>query len=418
MGVTTQYINLSSGEMLSFTVTQGGYYIESAMDAITVAEKIHNNLVSQAFRIFILYADETIAYEIAPEDIKLGGSYSENYQNGQRRSLNFTLYNHTGKYSPSANFLTPGTKIKFEMGAELTNGQTIWFNKGIFIVQQVSVSHAPQGREVNVVCGDKFSLFEGNAGRLQSTYEIPTGTPIKEAIESFLLMDLGNGVIADPKPIIYHSSFLGKKTQCSISHQMGDKMSSLLLDLATQLSAEMFYNSNGNLVVTPSSEVTDDRNKPLLYNFTADDGDFNQLSLSVNYDQIINKVIVMGSSSSGGTYQATAVNDNSLSPFCYQKIGFRVGEIVRDGSIFSNYLAQERADYELRKQMILKTTTSATVLYNPLLEVNNLVSITDDFLDLMKTRFLLQGISCSLDYSNQMSITVCSLENLPFLGKK
>ena len=68
--------------------------------------------------------------------------------------------------------------------------------------------------------------------------------------------------------------------------------------------------------------------------------------------------------------------------------------------------------------MILKTTTSATVLYNPLLEVNNLVSITDDFLDLMKTRFLLQGISCSLDYSNQMSITVCSLENLPFLGKK
>ena len=230
MGATTQYINLSSGEMLSFTVTQGGYYIESAMDATTVADRIHNNLVSQAFRIFILYADETIAYEIPREDIKLGGSYSENYQNGQRRSLRFTLYNHTGKYNPSANFLTPGTKIKFEMGAELADGQTIWFTKGIFIVQQVSVSHVIQGREVNVTCGDKFSLFEGRSGCLQSTYEVPMGTPIKEVIESFLLMDLGNGVVADPKPIIYHSSFLGKKTQCSISHQMGDKMSSLLLD--------------------------------------------------------------------------------------------------------------------------------------------------------------------------------------------
>ena len=62
MGATTQYINLSSGEMLSFTVTQGGYYIESAMDATTVADRIHNNLVSQAFRIFILYADETIQH--------------------------------------------------------------------------------------------------------------------------------------------------------------------------------------------------------------------------------------------------------------------------------------------------------------------------------------------------------------------
>lgn len=413
MGVTTQYMNLSSGDTLSFNITQGGYYIESAMDASDVAYNIHENMAAPAFRIFILYADETISYEIPPEDIKLGGSYSENYQNGQRRSLNFTLYNDTGKYNPTSNFLTAGTRIRFEMGTELSTGQTVWFCKGIFVVQSVSISHSVSGREVSVSCGDKFSIYEGNLGRLATTYEIPTGTPIQEAIQSFLLTNMGNGEVLDPKPIIYHSSFAGKKTQCSISHQAGDQISSMLLDLASQLSAEMFYNSNGNLVVTPITEVANDRNKLLLYSFAAEDGDFSQLTLNTDFEKIINKVIVIGNSSTGAIYEATAVNDNAQSPYSYKKIGYRTAQVIRDSSISSKYLAQERADYELRQQSIIRTTTNINVLFNPLLEVNNLVAVTDEFLDLRNTKFLIQSISCGLDYSNQMSIGVASLDNLP-----
>ena len=244
MAVNTKYINLASGETLSISATQKGQYIESAQDAMDIAAQIHDNLVSSTFRIFILCDDETIKYEIPKEDIKLGGSYSENYQNGQRRTLSFTLYNYTGQYNPDINFLAPGSRVRFEMGAELSDGNILWITKGIFIVNNITTNNTPQGREVNVSCGDKFSIFEGLTGKLTSTYEIQSGTDIKEVFQSFLLMDMGNNVVYDPKPMIYHSSFIGKKTQCSFSKNAGDSISSLILELASQISAEVFYNSN------------------------------------------------------------------------------------------------------------------------------------------------------------------------------
>jgi hypothetical protein len=54
-----------------------------------------------------LNADETERYEIPNEDI-IGGSYSENYQSGQRRTLSFQLNNNNGEYTPSINHFWTG----------------------------------------------------------------------------------------------------------------------------------------------------------------------------------------------------------------------------------------------------------------------------------------------------------------------
>ncbi len=414
MAINTQYINFASGETLSFNINRNGYYIESVQEAINLSKQIHDNMVAPLFRIFVLYDDETVNYEIPREDIKIGGSYSENYQNGQRRTLTFTLYNHSGQYNPDINFLPVNTRIRFEMGCEFLDDTILWVTKGIFIVNSVSPNDTPQGREVTVSCGDKFSLFEGLSGRLPSAYEITVDTDIEEVLKSFLVMDMGNGVIFDSKPMIYHSVFKGKKTQCSFSKDAGDSLGSLILELATQLSAEIFYNANGILVVIPNSDVTNDDNKPLLDNFNTENGDIAQLAFNISYEQIVNKIIVIGSSNTGGIYEAVAINDRAESPYCYQKIGYRTGNIIRDSTISSQYLAQERANYELRSQMILKTSTNANVLFNPLLEVNNLIAITDPFFNMTNDRFLLQSISCSLDYSGQMTITFTNINNLPF----
>ena len=414
MAVNTRYINLASGETLSFSVMRNGHYIESAQEAINLIDQIRDNSISSLFRIFILYDDETIKQEIPQEDIKLGGSYSENYQNGQRRTLSFTLYNHSGQYNPDINFLPVGTRLRLEMGTEFLDGTILWITKGIFVVNSITTTDTPQGREVNISCGDKFSLFEGLSGKLPSAYEVQTGADIKEVLQSLLLMDMGNGVVFDSKEMIYYHSFEDKKTQCSFSKNAGETIGSLILELTTQLSAEIFYNANGNLVVIPNADVVNDDTKPLLCVFNTEEGDISQLSFNIDYNQIINKIIVIGNSSTGGVFEAVALNDNAASPYCYQKIGYRTGNIIHDSVISSQYLAQERADYELRMQMILKTSTTANILFNPLLEVNNLIAITDPFFDLVKERFLLQSISCSLDYSNQMTIVFSNLNNLPF----
>ena len=146
-------------------------------------------------------------------------------------------------------------------------------------------------------------------------------------------------------------------------------------------------------------------------------GGISQLDFNFNMDEVVNKVIVLGNSTNGGYYRAEAINDNPASPTCYQRIGIRLGDIVNDSNISSDVLAQERADYELRQQLIIKTSTSAQVLFNPLLEVNNIITISDDFFNLQYERFLLQSISFPLDFSGVMNITFSNVVNLPFITR-
>lgn len=415
MNIITQYFNFASGEMLPVTIETSDHYIDATVDIQDLIWRINHSLTTPLFRIFILYPDETIKEEIPRNMIKSGGTYNENYQNGQRRSLSFTVYNQGGDYTPDINQLWAGTKLRFDVGIKISEHTTYWFQKGIFIITNTTPILSPNAREVQITAKDKFGMFEDNTGKLESTYEIKYGNNIKNILSSILLRDLGNGFVFDPKPMLYHSSLEKSITQVTISKNAGDTLASILLELATQLSAEIFYNGNGNLVITPISDVTLDADKPLLCNYNTAEGEINGLSFNLDYNSIINKVIVIGASNETGTHIAEAINNDSKSPLCSQRVGIRTGNIINDPNIYSTPLAQERADYELRQQLILKSSTNAIVRLNPFLEVNNLISITDTFFELSRERFLLQSISFSLDNSNQMNITFSNLKNLPFI---
>ena len=363
----------------------------------------------------MLYSDETINYEIPQEDIKLGGTFDENYQDGQRRSLSFTLYNQDGKYSPNVNNLWAGTRLRLDRGLSTIDGTTLWCETGIFVISQIQNNLTTSERSVQVSAKDKFSLFEGKTGTLETTYEIPVGSEIEQVIKTIQLMSMGDGSPFDSKQMVYHSTLKGKTTQATISKNAGETLGSILLELATQLSAEIFYNAYGNLTIVPTNEVNGDEDKPILYDLTAEDGDLNGLNVSFDLDSIINRVIVTGSSVTGGVVTATAVNDNPGSPLCYQRIGYRTGSVINDSNITTQYLAEERAQYELRKQLILKSSTSINILFNPLLTVNNLITITSEYYGMHHEKFLIQSISCPLDYSGTMSVTISNIRNLPLV---
>ncbi|MBO7732413.1 MAG: hypothetical protein J6S67_07665 [Methanobrevibacter sp.] len=418
MSTLTRYFSFNSGETLSITYEDddaSGAYVNTESNIAELQRSISNNIVQSVFRIYVLYPDETIAYEIPPENIKSGGSYSENYQNGQRRSLSFTLYNFDGEYMPNINQFWVGTRLRFEMGLKLLSGHTIWFQKGIFIITSAAPSETPGSREVTISASDKFCLFESGRGILGSTYTIPVNTDIYGLVRSIQFIDTGNGYPLDTQPVLFNRALVNKRTQVEITKSAGDSLGGLLLEVATQMSAEVFYNSVGQLVFAPINEVTADVDKPILYHYDTNNGDISQLDFNLDYNNVVNRVIVIGTSSTGGTFTHTAVNDDPASPLCYQRIGYHTGEVITDSNIYAKHLARERADYELRNQLIMKSTISATILCNPFLEVNNLISISDEFFDLRRAKFLIQSIGCSLDFSNQMQISATNIKNLPFL---
>lgn len=403
--------NTASGDILSY------YSADNAVNCSIeqIKQEIDNSpIINPRYRIHILNADETVKEDIPEEDIISGGSYNENYQNGQRRSLSFSIYNFHKKYTPSINGLWAGTKLNLELGVEI-GGTVVWFPKGTYAITSINASHKQGETSVAVEASDKFSILEGADGLLETSYTIPVGSEIHEVIRDLLKTPKGNGEPLDPLDVIYHSAFKGKTTQTTITKETGDTVGSIILDLATQLNAEVFYDIEGHLNVIPINSVTDDQDKTIIYHFYDEIGGVEGLDLSFDLNEIVNRIIVIGSTNNSETYRAVAVNDNPSSPLCYQRIGYRTTSPISDSNITSSILAQERADYELRQKLIVKSSSSVSVRYNPLLLVNNLITITDDFYGLNQTRFLIQGVSCSLDYSGTMSLTISNIQNFTFL---
>jgi len=407
-------VGLGNGDVFEYLsesplAVMGAYTIEE------VKRAVRSSTVSPRWRIAFLNHDDTVKSYIPEEDILLGGSYSENYQSGQRRSLSFTLFDDGSKYSVGVNGIWFMTRFGLEMGITMPDGGIAWVRMGVFVAQQPSQQHSSDRDVVQVSCADKWCLFSGPSGRLESTYEIETGSKIIPIMESILATDRENGVFLDSSPMVVHPSLMGKITQSKITMTAGQTYADILLELATQLSAEIFYNSVGQLTVMPLVETSLDDGKASSWDFGEDELD--ALSFSFNASEVFNRVIVIGSNAKGRYHRAEASNDDPASPTSVGRIGSRTASIINDANITADYLAEERAQYELRKILLLRTSTSFNVPLNPFPQINGIVTVSSPYLDMVRERFVVQSISCSLDYSGTMSVSASSVWNLPFLTR-
>ena len=366
--------------------------------------------IKPRFRLFVLNPDETINYEIPEEDIIINsGNFTENYQNGQRKSVNINLINIDGKYTPSINTIWVHDKFRFDIGLEF-DGQVYWFPRGIYILGNPSADHQDSDKQVSLTLADKFAVLEGKAGTLEATYEIPVDSDIEQAIMGILTLDNGSGYPIDLKPIIYDRAFKGLKMPYTLSKDAGSTLGEMLLEIGTILNAEVYYNSQGNLCFININETTLDVQKASLWDYSDEDRDYDSATANYDFENAVNEVHIVGDNINNEIFSAMAKNENPISPLCIQRIGRRI-EYINDSNIYSDDLAQQRANYELRKFGILKTTMNIQVSFNPLLFVNNLITITDKYYNLARERFLIQSISYTIGNESQMTVSCSNIVN-------
>lgn len=402
-------IRLSSGDYLSYSTESNFNY---RITPNYIINYIKNNIIKLQYRISILNPDETIKSIIPSEDI-IDGSYNENYQNGQRRTLSVNLYNENGNYTPNINNYWINDKFLYEVGVE-TQDNIFWFKKGVYVINNTNTNQDISSKKTSIELGDKFLLFDGPSGVLETTYVIPVGTNIKSAIADILYSQLGNGYKYDYKPMFFHSSLNDKTTQITITKEAGSSIGEIISELCTQLNAEYFYDVDGCFNVLPINDVIGDFEKPIVGALYAEDGDFVSDGFQIDFGSVINRVCVIGGSVNGRVFSATAINDNVNSPVCYQRVGYKTAQIISDSNITSDILAQDRANYELRNKTIIKTNVSLQTYFNPYFYVNNIFEINDDFFKLKQSKFVIQSVSHSFN-EGLMVITASNIENLPFL---
>lgn len=402
--IARKYLTTVYGEYLILTSS-------SNYDLAGLEKALETGKYEAKFRLFVLHPDETINYEIPQSDIILGsGNYNENYQNGQRRNLNIKLVNKDGKYTPSINTIWVHNKFRFDIGISF-GGETFWFPRGIFIMGNPNSIHQDSDKQVTLTLEDKFALLEGKMGTLETTYEIPAGTLIKDAIEGILTIDTGAGYPLDLKPILYDHNFDGIVTPYTITKDPGSNFGEMILELANMLGAECFYNDIGNLCFIDINETIQDPNKPIIWHYSDEKKEFLDSSTSYDFGNVVNEVHVVGDNVNGKIFSAVAVNNDSASPICIKRIGRHI-EYINDSAIYSDKLAQDRANYELRCKSIINTSVSISTTFNPLIFVDNIITIEDSFYNFKRERFVIQSISYNIGVDNKMSITLSNVTNL------
>lgn len=372
--------------------------------------------IKPRFRLSVLNPDETINYTIPFEDIPENGiSYTEEYQNGQRRSISLQLINSDGKYTPSINGIWLTTKFRLDIGI-VTKDKIVWFPKGIYVMGDVSLVDQDSANVVSIQLKDKYAIFEGKLGTLEDAYEVEVGSNIEEAIQGVLNFSLGNGYIFDYQPIIFDPSFLGARTQNTIRVEEGGNLGQIIEALATQISAEYYYNNLGNLCFYPINVTVNDDAKPVIWTFERIHKEINNLSLNYKNEEVVNVVKVVGDNIDNGIHAAVVTNENPASPICIQQIGRRAAPKFTEANIWNDDLAYDLARYYLRLRSFVSIDFSCTVPFNPILTVNNIIEVENDFIGLRREKLLLTSLSYSSP-DGMMSLKLCNTSELPHTMK-
>lgn len=376
---------------------------------------IKRTFIKPLYRVSILNPDESVSHIIDSRDILEDGiSYNEEYQNGQRRSVTLKLANPHGQYSPSINGIWLDAKFSLDVGL-VYGKRIIWFPKGVYVTGDVTSTDNDSEKVVSIQLKDKYAVFESKMGTLHESYEIPVGSDIADAIRGILNFSMGNGYILDYKQPILDPSFLGRKTQSTIRVEEGGNLGQLIDALATQLSAEYYYNNVGNLCFYPVNETIDDSNKPVIWVYDKLKSSMSNLTLNYKNEEVINVIKVVGDNINNGICSAVVENNNAESPICIQRIGRRAAPKYTEPNIWDDKLAQDKANYYLRQHSFVGVDFSVNVGFNPVLAVNNIVEVENKFIGLKREKLLITSISFS-SIDGLTTLKLCNVKELPILA--
>lgn len=378
------------------------------------------SVIKPKFKIELLDLYENTIGEIT-KDISAdnSGSISINYQQGVRRSCSFTLSDTFGKYRPMSNDNIFGFNTKFKIYVGLENiqtGETYWFSQGIFYTTNPTSSHANSNKTVTVNGVDKFGIFTSDTGynQLEGTYIVPAKSKLYAVVKDILSLELGNGYMIDPKEPHIDAEFINYELPYDIKKSPGSYMGDILIELGNVLGADIFYDTNGILNITSGTTDITYSKQSSIWDFSDVLPEYSNGSVSLNTIDAINIVKVVGNQvNDSEIYIGNAENHNPLSPTAIEKIGRKI-YYEESANLPNQARADEYAKYVLNSKSIIQTAIGFSSTLIPHLDVNRVITITDDYYKYEQERFIIQSITMPLDSKTLMSISCNNIASLPY----
>jgi len=289
------------------------------------------------------------------------------------------------------------SKFKVWCGLEDDIGNIEWFSQGVYLLENPTIVSDFSNSKIQLKGSDKFSSFSNGRGSLNATYIIPINTNITDAVQSIL------NLIGDKTPPIFHSSLLNKKIPYTITKESSSKLSDLLLELATIYSSNIFYNSDGVLVMEPDLENSV---KSSVWDYNQDSFQYLGGSLEHKWDEISNSCKVVGSNVNGATYSSISYNNNLDSDISIPNLGYEMCYLHTSDLLDSNIKCSDLSAFILKRLTAKQSEISINSI--PMYHISNsdsdVITITDFNLKLNKERYLVSSLSIPLSFGGNMSL--------------
>ena len=397
-----------------------------------------------AIKIEWLNPDESVNFEFTNALYKIDVNLSVNYTNGSRRSCTITLNNDKNAFPVEFDNIWIGQKFKLWMGIYLDEKTPYYFPQGVFYITNPSDTYNPNERIVTINGTDKWAYLDGTLfGRLYGTYQTNIDVSLYDATRELLRLSRykddfsktdDKDKMVDPTPPLLSREFEKKTTtltriddegkketitkfvwECpyTATVERGGTLADVLLEYATILCANIYYDVHGMLVLEPMIDTADDitdTNKEIMWHYTVDEKTFLGLKQTNDFAKIHNDFIVLGNITNGYQFKGRVQNRNLLSNTCVQKIGLRTMEPYEDNQYASDNQCIELAKYYAKTDTILQKSgdISSVTLYH--LDVNKLVTVSTPNNNMSKELFLITGFSLSA--SGSMTLNIASVNIL------
>lgn len=419
----------------------------------------------KAPNVFPILKIELMDYQEVPfaeieKDISISdaGSISINYQQGVRRSCSITLTNEDGKYLPDANsniWINSKFKIytgietrKYTLGADtgvnylyteqddqlttenvfdiITEDSVVkkhsnlqinnyWFSQGVYVLTNPEVVRDLGKKTISLNGVDKFGMLgsETNFRETDGTYIVPAGTKVSSIIQNILLLDLGNGIPLDNSyPII--DPKIGEETlPYSIEKSPEQYFAEILTELGNVFACDVFYDVDGHLNFVKGNETRDMDSYSSLWEYTDMSPEYFSVQTQYDFASVYNVIKVIGNNSTAAVYESVLKNTDLSSPTRVQLIGEKI-KYVESSFCYSQERTNDFAYYLLRKYSIVQQSISFQSSYIPHLEVNNIITLTDEYMQYLQQRFVIQSITLPLSPNTLMDIEATNCSNIPY----
>jgi len=339
--------------------------------------------------------DETTSETESNQNIDSDGSLNISLQNGIRRTFNITMVNIDGNYTPDPNRIWARYRVKLYLGLYIGE-QEYFIPQGVFVLENPNAISNSSYQVVKLNFLDKFSLLDGTlGGELDQEYTVLAGTTVSQAIKDILEKS------GDPIQPMIQNELWDATIPSNISKDIGDNLGSILLEIASTFSANVYYDTTGSLVFAKNTNADE---KESLWSFAQNDFNYMGISQSYPFSDIFNSVLVKGGTVNDQTITAEANNMDLTSNISIPNLGYKRVKVVSNQYILSQSMAQELAEYELKKLISLQSSISISSVPMYHLDIDEVIDLSDQILKLDRTRFLIMKISLPFKIGSEMTV--------------